>query len=128
MATEILTAIDRDALERALVAVCRESPEDAARFEAMLCSKPWQEVGETAVYSMQCRTLRLKPWEAPPCHCRDDVIDNATYGHKRKEVALRRRLLKANLSLFEPDPIAALERVESSRRAPPAPAKSTHVV
>ena len=35
MATEILTAIDRDALERALVAVCRESPEDVARRPAI---------------------------------------------------------------------------------------------
>jgi len=62
---------------------------------------------------MQCRTLKLKCWMAPPCHCRSDVIDDSTYGHKRAEVELRRRMLAAGLSLFEPCPAEALAAVEA---------------
>ena len=105
-----LSRIDRDALERALVMACRESPEQAAHYEEMLRHKPWQEVCESAVYSMQLKTLRLKPWQCPPCDCRSDEI-GLGYGNSRGEVLLRRRMLKAGVSLYEPDPIAALEKI-----------------
>ena len=110
MPTTKLSRIDRDALERALVMACRESPEQAAHYEEMLRHKPWQEVCESAVYSMQLKTLRLKPWQCPPCDCRSDEI-GLGYGNSRGEVLLRRRMLKAGVSLYEPDPIAALEKI-----------------
>jgi hypothetical protein len=113
MATE-WTAIDLEALQRAFATACSESPEERTRFEEMLREKGPEEAYETAAYSCQCRTLKLKCWEAPPCHCRDDVINNITYGHKRKEITLRRRMLAAGLSLFEPDPRAALAAKASS--------------
>jgi hypothetical protein len=113
-----LTTVDRDALERSLVAVCRRSPEDAARFEAMLDTKGWLEACETAAYSMQCRTLALKCWQAPPMHSGDvDYGPTATYGNKTSEVRLKRRLLALNLSIFEPDPAAAIAKAERDRRA-----------
>ena len=105
-----LSRIDRDALERALAMACRESPEQAARYEEMLRLKPWQEVCESAAYSMQLKTLRLKPWQAPPCNTYSDEVGHG-YGHSRGEVLLRRRMLKAKISLYEPDPIAALEKI-----------------
>jgi hypothetical protein len=111
-----LSRVDREALERALAMACSESPEERARFEEMLRKEDWREVCETAAYAMQCRMLKLKCWQAPPCHVHDDVVDDCTYGHKRAEVGLRRRLLAAKLSLFEPDPIGALKRAESARR------------
>jgi len=110
MPTTKLSRIDRDALERALAMACRESPEQAARYEEMLRLKPWQEVCESAAYSMQLKTLRLKPWQCPPCDCRSDEI-GLGYGNSRGEVLLRRRMLKAGVSLYEPDPIAALEKI-----------------
>jgi len=105
-----LTATDLDALERALVAVCRRSPEDAARFEGMLREKDWREVCETAAYSMQCRTLALKCWQAPPMHSGDVAYGaTATYG--------RRRMLRLGISIYEPDPAAAIAKAERARRA-----------
>jgi hypothetical protein len=109
MPTTKLRRIDRAALERALAA-CRESPEQAARYEEMLRSKSWREAAESAAYSMQVKTLKLKPWQAPPCGCRSDEIGRG-YGHSRGEVLLRRRMLAAGLSLYEPNPIAALEKI-----------------
>jgi hypothetical protein len=67
--------------------------------------------GQFAAYSMQCDTLQLKPWECPPMHAEDgDDIDPNCYGYRPGEVALRDRLLGAGLSVFEPDPLAALAR------------------
>jgi hypothetical protein len=37
------------------------------------------------------------------------------YGCQSEEVALRRRMLAAELSLYEPSPLEALERVERAR-------------
>ena len=113
-----LTATDLDALERALVAVCRRSPEDAARFEEMLREKDWREVCETAAYSMQCRTLALKCWQAPPMHSGDVAYGaTATYGNKTSEVTLKRRMLRLGISIYEPDPAAAIAKAERARRA-----------
>jgi hypothetical protein len=110
-----LSQADQDALERALVAVCRRSPEDAARFEEMLRRKPWREVCESAAYSMQVRNLRLKPWQAPPMSVRTDEIGHG-YGRSASEVKLRRHMLRLGISIFEPDPRGAIEREESARR------------
>ena len=65
------------------------------------------EAAESAAYHCQCRALRLRPWQAPPCGCFSDEV-GLGYGHSRAEVLLRRRMLAANISLFEPDPHAAL--------------------
>jgi hypothetical protein len=116
MTTETeLTAVDIEALERAFELGCRESAEYREHLEAIAAQDGWQEAAEHASYHFQSKGL--KPWECPPSCTHDDVIDNTTYGHKRKEIALRRRLLKAGLSLFEPHPTEALKEAERRRRA-----------
>jgi hypothetical protein len=115
MTTE-LTAVDREALQRAFELACRD-PEEAACFEEKLRKEGWQEAAETAAYAIQCRTLKLKCWMAPPCHVHDDVVTTSPcYGHRAEEVALRRRMLAAKLSLYEPNPVEALERAEKARQ------------
>jgi hypothetical protein len=69
----------------------------------------WLEAAQRASYHCQIRSLRLKPWQCPPIDCSDEV--GVGYGHSRGEVMLRQRMLAANLSLYEPDPIAALEKI-----------------
>jgi Zn finger protein HypA/HybF involved in hydrogenase expression len=115
MTTKGLSQADHEALERALQLACRESTGQAARFEEMLRSKPWREVCERAVYHLQVKTLRLKPWQCPPCDCRSDEIGQG-YGCSASEVKLRRHMLRLGISLYEPDPRAAIERAESARR------------
>ena len=114
--TTTLSPIDQDALTRALVIARAESGTERARFDDIEAQYGWREAGERAAYHLQVKTLRLKPWHCPPCDCRSDEVGHG-YGHSRAEVLLRRRMLGAGLSLYEPDPVAALERVEAVERA-----------
>jgi hypothetical protein len=114
--TTTLSPIDRDALERALVIARAENGTECARFDDIEARHGWREAGERAAYHLQVKTLRLKPWHCPPCDCRSDEIGHG-YGHSRAEVMLRRRMLEAKLSLYEPDPAAALEKIASAASA-----------
>src|SRR5262249_44179519 len=111
-----LSAIDCSALERAFAMARAESAKERERFDEM-ARKDWQEAARFAAYHCQVRTLRLKPWQAPPMHADDVVSDAPCYGGRPEEVALRQRLLAAGLSVFEPDPIAALAAAKANRVA-----------
>jgi hypothetical protein len=71
----------------------------------------WIEVAEFACLSCRIESLSLKPWQSPPCHIDEDAVpDNDdrepdTVGRK-----LLRQMLRAGVSRYEPDPIAALQR------------------
>jgi hypothetical protein len=55
--------------------------------------------------SRQCRALNLKPWETPPCHVNDP--DNPVR-EERKAARLQQRMLRAGVSKWHPDPLAAI--------------------
>jgi hypothetical protein len=112
MTTTELSEIDRDALSRALAIEHERNP---AGIDNDLKQRPWEDVARSAAYAVQLRTLRLKPWQALPCEASDAATDPPCYGHHPGEVALRRRLVAARLSLYEPDPITALEAAEVLR-------------
>jgi hypothetical protein len=101
---------DKDAYSRAIEWMRQHSPVRCAQIEDKLKCEGFEAAGEFAAYFCQCETLRLKPWQAPPVHVRATDPDPNVYGCRPGEIALRDRLLKANLSVFEPDPIAALAR------------------
>jgi hypothetical protein len=102
-------AQDRDAFGRAIEWVRQHG--NAAQIEDKLRCEGFEAAGEFAAYSAQCDTLRLRPWQAPPCHVRGTVPSDV-YGCRPGEIALRDRLLAAGLSLFEPDPLSALAASE----------------
>jgi hypothetical protein len=104
-----LSRTDRDAMRRAIEIVRRESFMSREQIDAKLCTEPWEEVGRFAAYAAQCTALKLRPWQAPPCHTRgftDRPSDS--YGNRPTEMKLRDDLLAAGLSLLEPDPEGAL--------------------
>lgn len=107
--TTKLRAIDRDAMRRAIEIVRRENFTRREQIDEKLTREPWEEVGAFASYAAQCTALKLKPWQAPPCHTRG-FTDNPSnsYGNRPDEMKLRDDLLAARLSVFEPDPEAAL--------------------
>jgi hypothetical protein len=113
------TPADIEALARAYKIAHAESPEYAAHLDAIAHQSGWDEASEAAAYHLQVESLQLKCFECPPSSCRGsiDVVNDMVYGSRRKEVALRRRLLRAGLSLFEPFPHAALKEAERKRRA-----------
>jgi len=59
--------IDKEALTRALE-LTKAEPERAEQLESMLKDRSWEEVAQFAAQHQQCKNLRLKPGEIPPCH------------------------------------------------------------
>ena len=112
-----LTAIDIEALQRALEAVRAESLEDAVRLDSLAERKGWFESASVAAYRCQVRSLKLRPWHCPPMDCGDVVFKNGGYGNTAKEVRLRLKMKALGISIYEPDPIGAITKAEDDRRA-----------
>ena len=129
-----LTGSDIEALQRALAVVRAESVEDAARLDSLAERKGWFEAASTAAYRCQVRSLRLKPWHCPPMDCGDTIFKNGGYGNTAKEVRLRLKMKALGISIYEPDPIEAIEKAERDRRGRrngrgrPLPPESPHPV
>src|SRR6516225_2317932 len=107
MTMGILTEIDRDALRRALEAAAAEGAGYRKHLDGIEARDDWVSAAQSASYHLQVKNLRLRPWHCPPCDCRSDEIGHG-YGCSRAEVMLRRRMLKAGVSLYDFDPPAAL--------------------
>jgi hypothetical protein len=112
-----MNKVDRNALKRAIALACAESPERAHQIRSMLKTQPWKEVATFAAECCQSRFLRLKPWQDPPCDVDSDAIPNSDgIGETAEAQALLQRMLRVGLSRWEPDPLAALAKVEAAER------------
>jgi hypothetical protein len=113
-----LTPADEDALARALVVTRGESAARARQIDTMLGDESWQSVAVFAASCAQSRSLNLAPWQLPPFRANLADLDQppGDASGRRESAELLRRLLDANLSPFEPDPLAALERAEAEQR------------
>ena len=108
----MLSRIDREVLTRAMQTA---KAERADQLAAMLKDRPWEDVAMFAAYCCQTAALNLKPWQEPPMHAGDDrPLDTSPLMGRLAAWELRRRLLAAGLSKFEPDPIRALEKASAS--------------
>jgi hypothetical protein len=114
--------VDLEALRRALRMVRTFGPEDADQIERMLTDRSKLDVAQFAAFSCQAENLRLLPWQPPPCWADVDGPEpldrHPTDGH-RAAWHLARRLRDAGLSIYEPDPVAALRGAEARGREPP---------
>src|SRR5262245_60976708 len=90
---------DLDALERA-VAVTRRDPGRRIELDRLIKQQGWDEAAKVASYDAQCRSLRLKPWQEPPCSAK--AADDPRAAH------LLARLVERGLSRYEPNPLAAI--------------------
>jgi hypothetical protein len=112
--------IDRNALERALVACRAESAARAKQLDSKLRDEPWEEVAQFASYCVQGRALDLMPWQSPPCvaslaSLREPFGDPRA---ARESAELLKQMLAFGLSRFEPDPLAAIAEAERQNTAP----------
>jgi hypothetical protein len=122
--TTPLTATDREAMERAIATVRSRSESERAHIDHIVAQDGWERGALYAAYDCQDAALKLKPWQAPPCWLRTDFdvaealasSGNDVHGWRRA-ARLLRKLERAGLSRFEPDPLAALERVASGSQA-----------
>jgi hypothetical protein len=72
-----------------------------------------------AAYGCQMRSLRLAPWQYPPCLINAADIDQLLAGGddlhgKRTAAQLLRRMLDLGISQYHPDPMAALDAAKRS--------------
>ena len=107
-----LDAVDRDALTRAMQIAIRRDPGRAQQLQSKLQDEPWREVAEFAAYGCQMHALSLRPWRDPPCHADEDETKPRDKAAQR----LLRKMLAAGVSRYEPDPLAALERLSARSR------------
>ncbi len=111
---------DHAALERAVAMYRSASAENFRGVDSMLANgTPWSEVAEYASYHCQVRNLGLPPWQPAPCKI-DDIaaalkVQDPQRGYRAAAMLLQ-RMLRNNLSRFEPDPVAAFEVAEAEQR------------
>src|SRR5262245_27080635 len=101
-----MNATDRDALTRA-VEIARKDPAEARRIDSRLArGDDWFDVARSAAMHCKIARLDLRPWQSAPMygHIEQPRRDQRAY-------ELQRRLIAAGCSIYEPDPLAALEQV-----------------
>jgi len=109
-----LTPADHAAMMRAVERL-RLHPDPGRReqIELKLRDDHPSEVGEFASFSCQIDALKLGPREAPPCcydpACLDAIIAaNDSGWYSAAGAKLAKRMLRAGLSRYEPDPLEAV--------------------
>jgi hypothetical protein len=103
----IMREVDRAALERGIEIALRDhDPGRREQIRDMLRNDPWWEVATFCAYGNQRRTLRLRPWQDPPCFINDP--DNPE-PRQEAAAALLRKMLANGVSKYDPDPLAAVE-------------------
>ena len=103
-----LDPVDLEALRLAFAQSGASSIAQARQLDEMLEERSWQEVAEFAAYDRQIDNMGLRPWETPPCLVCDE---NEPRVGEAIAAKVLRNMLKAGISRWHPDPIAALEAV-----------------
>jgi hypothetical protein len=109
-------------LERAIEIDRARSAACCAQIDDKLKDEPWLEVAQFATARCQAIALHLSPWECwPPCAVEVGETDAPGFEHRgiSQSAQLLKRMLKANLSRYEPDPLTALQEAEARRGDPP---------
>ena len=119
-----LSPLDREALERAIALKRARSREDRREVEGQLKVNPWLTVAMDACYDAQMLLVRPKLWCPIPMDLdRNEIEATIAKGDDGKNggyaaAKLLRRMLRAGLSQYEPEPLRRL--AEAKRRAPEA--------
>jgi hypothetical protein len=101
-----LSEADLAALKLAFAKSVASSKARAKQLDEMVKDRGWLEAAEFAAYGCQIDSMRLKPWQEPPCHVADE---NEPRVGEEAAAKLLHRILKAGISRWHPDPMAALE-------------------
>jgi len=121
-----LSHIDREALTRALEIVRnrpeKEDPGHRAQVDRLLQEQGWFTAADFCCYCCQSELIRPRLWQPIPADinpagieaiiARGDDAPNGNFAAAK----LLKRMLRAGLSRYEPDPVRAL--AEAKRRAP----------
>ena len=103
-----MDAHDIAALQLAIAAVRDEGDrERIEQIESILEDDGFFEGGKSAAFHCQCKALDLKPWQSPPMSADEDDPDPDEL-HLKDAQRLLRRMLKAGISRWHPDPLRAI--------------------
>lgn len=123
-----LSQVDREAVTRAIELKRARSPADRREVDDMLKTHSWFEVAEDAVYCCQRSLIAPRLWQKQPHDIEVDEIETIIargpdgLGGEYQAAKLLRRMLKAGLSKFEPQPLQALAEAKARRtQFPEAP-------
>jgi hypothetical protein len=120
--TDKVGPLDRNALERCLRAVLDgNNVHDRIHVERILKEEGWLAAAELACIYRQSDALSLKPYQSPPCEIHPDdirtILARGDDGFGDYSAAqLLKQLFEADLSQYEPNPVAAIGRAK--RRNP----------
>jgi len=107
-----ITSTDREALQLAIDLTLAEPDEDrVAQVRKMLAEREWDEVARFCAYHGQFDALNLLPWQNTPSEVDDPDEDMATPQHK-----MARRMMALGISKYHPDPIAAIQAAQKTKR------------
>jgi hypothetical protein len=108
---------DRPAMQAAIEELLRLEPTWNETVAGMLETQPFEAVGAWAATICQVRNMRLKSWECPPADSTNVREPCDRYGSRPDEVELLRRLLRAGVSRYHPDPMQALAAAKAKQPA-----------
>jgi hypothetical protein len=108
---EELAPHDLSALQLAYDKCRASSATRAKQLEEMAAERGWMTAAEFASFDRQTAALHLKPWQSPPCWVAD--ANDPCVGEE-EGARLLRRMLKAGVSRFHPDPMRALSEATSN--------------
>jgi hypothetical protein len=112
MAANYLSKIDRAALVLALDMTLKEPDrERVEQVQYMLNKDGWYEAATFCSYHRQTSSLGLRPWEDPPCAIDDpdEVLAGRAESHRKMAASLCKEMMGLGVSVWHPDPRAALE-------------------
>jgi hypothetical protein len=119
-----LTDADIAAFKLAIEMKRARGASEWAQVQEMLSERGFERAGMFACYSCQCENLKTKPWQPVPSMDMvrldiDEILEDGDDGIMGSYAAavLARRMRALGLSLFHPDPLAAIER---ARKEPAA--------
>ena len=110
--------VDREALNRALrLALARDEREGSDQIKHFLAHDGWWHAASSASYQLQCDNLGLGPHQEPPCHGEPCDPPRQGRGVNADAAKLMKRLISYGLSMYEPDPIFAINNASKKGRS-----------
>jgi hypothetical protein len=124
-----LNQVDVEALTRAIELYRNlKEPGRAEQVAHLLKTESWFSVADHCACGLQRRSLKIKMWQSPPAEIDPGAIETIiargddNLGGDYAAAKLLRRMLKAGLSRYEPDPIRALAEAKARQQVSTEPA------
>jgi hypothetical protein len=111
-----MTRKDRNALKLAMTMARKDAAKARQLDDKLADGEPWEQVAQFAAYGCQFRSLKLRPWECAPLDA------DCEFSNSPGALALLKRMQRAGVSRWHPDPMAALSAAEAERAEAEAPA------